>query len=64
MLADYYFTQYRNGDETISKRAQIAHMIKGLSVKTLKELNKSYAQSLSLQREGRESSDENSNTTQ
>ena len=64
MLADYYFTQYRNGDETISKRAQIAHMIKGLSVKTLKELNKSYAQSLSLQREGRESSDENSKTTQ
>ncbi len=64
MLADYYFTQYRNNEETISKRAQITHMVKGLSVRALKELNRNYERSLSLQRDGRDSSEEKSNTTQ
>lgn len=66
LLADYYFAQYRNGDETASRRAQIAHMVKGLSAETLQELNRNYTRSLSLQRvrDGRESSDEKSKTTQ
>lgn len=65
MLADYYYTQFRNNDDTQSRRAQISRMVKGLSTDALRILSEHHALSRSLQRnEGRESSEANNSTTQ